>query len=42
MHTLRLHDKIGLLKPSVRTEKRYRLYGKEELLRLQQFFLRRI
>lgn len=34
--TLHLYDKIGLVKPSVRTEARYRLYGKDELLRLQQ------
>src|SRR5688572_21470363 len=27
---------MGLLKPSVRTEKNYRLYGRNELLRLQQ------
>ena len=36
VRTLHLYDKIGLLNPSVRTEKKYRLYGKEELLRLQQ------
>lgn len=34
--TLHLYDKIGLLKPAERTNARYRLYGKEELLRLQQ------
>ncbi|SMC44478.1 MerR family transcriptional regulator [Pedobacter africanus] len=34
--TLHLYDKIGLLKPAERTDARYRLYGKEELLRLQQ------
>lgn len=34
--TLHHYDKIGLLKPSVRTEKNYRLYGEAELLRLQQ------
>lgn len=36
VRTLHLYDQIGLLKPSVRTEKNYRLYGKAELLRLQQ------
>lgn len=36
VRTLHLYDKIGLLKPSVRTDKNYRLYGEEELLRLQQ------
>lgn len=36
VRTLHLYDSIGLLKPSVRTEKRYRLYGEAELLRLQQ------
>jgi DNA-binding transcriptional MerR regulator len=34
--TLHLYDKIGLLKPAERTDARYRLYRKEELLRLQQ------
>ncbi|MBX3253673.1 MAG: MerR family transcriptional regulator [Chitinophagaceae bacterium] len=36
VRTLHLYDRIGLLKPSYRTEKRYRLYGEKELLRLQQ------
>jgi DNA-binding transcriptional MerR regulator len=36
VRTLHLYDQIGLLKPSIRTEKRYRLYGKAEALRLQQ------
>jgi DNA-binding transcriptional MerR regulator len=36
VRTLHLYDKIDLLKPSVRTEARYRLYDPEELLRLQQ------
>jgi DNA-binding transcriptional MerR regulator len=36
VRTLHLYDEIGLLKPSVRTEKKYRLYGQAELLRLQQ------
>lgn len=41
VRTLHLYDKIGLLKPSVRTEKRYRLYGEKELLRLQQILFYR-
>ena len=36
VRTLHLYDQIGLLKPSVRTEAKYRLYGEKELLRLQQ------
>ena len=36
VRTLHLYDEIGLLKPAVRTEARYRFYGEEELLRLQQ------
>lgn len=36
VRTLHLYDQIGLLKPSIRTEARYRLYGEKELLRLQQ------
>src|ERR1044071_5861965 len=36
VRTLHLYDKMGLLKPSVRTEAGYRLYGERELLRLQQ------
>lgn len=36
VRTLHHYDAIGLLKPSVRTEARYRLYGNAELLRLQQ------
>src|SRR5688500_17485670 len=36
VRTLHLYDEIGLLKPSIRTEKKYRLYGRAELLRLQQ------
>lgn len=39
VRTLHLYDKMGLLKPSVRTDKNYRLYGKAELLRLQQILL---
>jgi DNA-binding transcriptional MerR regulator len=36
VRTLHLYDQIGLLKPAVRTEANYRLYGEPELLRLQQ------
>ncbi|UZR99887.1 MerR family transcriptional regulator [Chondrinema litorale] len=36
VRTLHHYDQIGLLKPKVRTEAGYRLYGEEELLRLQQ------
>ncbi|MDB4901701.1 MAG: mta [Mucilaginibacter sp.] len=36
VRTLHLYDKIGLLKPSIRTASRYRQYGEKELLRLQQ------
>lgn len=36
VRTLHLYDQMGLLKPSVRTDKNYRLYGQPELLRLQQ------
>ncbi|MBA4849788.1 MerR family transcriptional regulator [Emticicia sp. BO119] len=36
VRTLHLYDQMGLLKPSIRTEARYRLYGEKELLRLQQ------
>ncbi|HEX2534241.1 MAG TPA: MerR family transcriptional regulator [Chitinophagaceae bacterium] len=36
VRTLHLYDQMGLLKPSVRTEKRYRYYGRAEALRLQQ------
>ncbi|KAA0991538.1 MerR family transcriptional regulator [Dyadobacter aurulentus] len=36
VRTLHLYDRMGLLKPSVRTEARYRMYGEKELLRLQQ------
>jgi DNA-binding transcriptional MerR regulator len=41
VRTLHLYDKMGLLKPSVRTEARYRLYGDKELLRLQQILFYR-
>ncbi|OIN59538.1 MerR family transcriptional regulator [Arsenicibacter rosenii] len=36
VRTLHYYDRLGLLKPSVRTEARYRLYGEKELYRLQQ------
>lgn len=41
VRTLHLYDQMGLLKPSVRTEARYRLYGEKELLRLQQILFYR-
>jgi DNA-binding transcriptional MerR regulator len=39
--TLHLYDKIGLLKPSVRTWANHRQYGHAELLRLQQILFYR-
>ena len=36
VRTLHLYDEIGLLKPSIRTDKKYRLYGRAEAQRLQQ------
>ncbi|RIV27474.1 MerR family transcriptional regulator [Fibrisoma montanum] len=36
VRTLHHYDRLGLLRPSVRTEARYRLYGEDELIRLQQ------
>lgn len=36
VRTLHHYDWLGLLKPSLRTEARYRLYGESELIRLQQ------
>ena len=36
VRTLHVYDKMGLLKPSVRTDAGYRYYGEAELLRLQQ------
>lgn len=36
VRTLHHYDRIGLLRPAGRTEKAYRRYGREELLRLQQ------
>ncbi len=42
VRTLHLYDEIGLLKPSIRTEKKYRLYGKAEALRLQQILFYKV
>ncbi len=36
VRTLHHYDKIGLLKPAIRTKAKYRLYGENELLKLQQ------
>ncbi|ANH81576.1 hypothetical protein A8C56_11855 [Niabella ginsenosidivorans] len=36
VRTLHVYDKTGLLKPAIRTDKKYRYYGQAELLRLQQ------
>jgi DNA-binding transcriptional MerR regulator len=36
VRTLHHYDRIGILKPESRSEAGYRLYGKEDLLRLQQ------
>jgi DNA-binding transcriptional MerR regulator len=36
IRTLHLYDEMGLLKPHIRTDARYRLYREAELLRLQQ------
>lgn len=36
VRTLHHYDRLGLLKPSIRTEAKYRLYGSNELIRLQQ------
>ena len=36
VRTLHYYDKIGLLKPAIRTEAKYRWYGENELLKLQQ------
>ena len=36
VRTLHYYDRLGLLKPSVRTDAKYRLYGDKELIRLQQ------
>ena len=36
IRTLHYYDQINLLKPGIRTEAAYRLYGEKELIRLQQ------
>lgn len=41
VRTLHLYDQMDLLKPSIRTEKKYRMYGKAEALRLQQILFYR-
>jgi len=41
IRTLHHYDDIGLLRPKVRNRAGYRLYGKDELLRLQQILIRR-
>ncbi|WP_426669736.1 MerR family transcriptional regulator [Mucilaginibacter sp. McL0603] len=41
VRTLHLYDKIGLLKPSLRTRAGYRQYGEAELFRLQQILFYR-
>lgn len=42
VRTLHLYDQLGLLKPSIRTESRYRRYGEKELLRLQQILFYKV
>jgi DNA-binding transcriptional MerR regulator len=41
VRTLHHYDAIGLLKPAFTGENRYRYYGEEELLRLQQILIHR-
>ena len=41
VRTLHHYDEIGLLKPAHTGRNRYRYYGEEELLRLQQILLHR-
>ena len=41
VRTLHHYDEIGLLKPAATGENRYRYYGREELLRLQQILFHR-
>ena len=41
VRTLHHYDRIGLLKPAVRSDSGYRYYGREELLRLQQILFYR-
>jgi DNA-binding transcriptional MerR regulator len=42
VRTLHIYDKLSLLKPSVRTASRYRRYGENELLRLQQILFYKV
>jgi len=39
IRTLHYYDKIGLLKPILKTEKKYRIYSQNELIRLQQILV---
>ncbi|RYE52914.1 MAG: MerR family transcriptional regulator, partial [Hyphomicrobiales bacterium] len=41
VRTLHHYDEIGLLKPAFTGENRYRYYGEDELLRLQQILIHR-
>lgn len=41
VRTLHLYDRMGLLKPGIRTAAGYRMYGEKELLRLQQILFYR-
>jgi len=41
VRTLHHYDHIGLLKPALRTDKKYRRYDREDLLRLQQILIYR-
>jgi len=41
IRTLHYYEEIGLLKPGQRTASGYRLYGEDELLRLQQILIQR-
>ena len=41
VRALHHYDEIGLLKPAFTGENRYRYYGEEELLRLQQILIHR-
>ncbi len=41
VRTLHYYDKVGLLKPQVRSDKGYRFYGYQQLVRLQQILIYR-
>lgn len=41
VRTLHHYDEVGLLKPAFTGENRYRYYGREELLRLQDILFHR-